>query len=186
MTDSSGAKERVEALFKAIRVPVVFLQLRSSFRSKMCHIWDHLAQHAVRDGSTYFVLLGDDIKFQTPGWKREIEQQFSDMASKRGLPLGFGCICFRDSAFPVFPTFPVIHRLHLDVFGNLFPPEFINQHGDPYLFELYRRCERSILGYGMMVRVDTTGTGNRGSYNSSYMYEPKPGPMPFWPHCVIK
>ena len=40
---------------------------------------------------------------------------------------------------PVFPTFPVIHRSHFSIFDRLLPKEFLNQHGDPFLFELYRR-----------------------------------------------
>lgn len=74
------------------------------------------------------------------GWKAEIEGRFTSIASTRGLPLGCACVAFRDTSFPVFPTFPVIHKVHMEVFeGSLFPPEFVNQHGDPFLFELYRR-----------------------------------------------
>ena len=78
-------------------------------------------------------------RFLTMGWKSEIEQQFEDIARKRDLPLGCACVCFRDVSFRVFPTFPVIHRSHMEVFGSLFPMEFVNQHGDPFLFEVYRR-----------------------------------------------
>jgi hypothetical protein len=73
------------------------------------------------------------------GWKAEIEAQFVDISEARNLPLGCACVCFRDTSFPVFPTFPVMHRWHLDTFGRLFPPQLVNQHGDPFLFELYRR-----------------------------------------------
>jgi hypothetical protein len=45
-------------------------------------------------------------------------------------------VAFRDATFPVFPTFPVVHRSHL---RGLLPPPFVNQHGDPFLFQLYRR-----------------------------------------------
>ena len=138
--DKSEAREKISALADAVQVPAVsFSLLRSHFRSKLCHIWSHLAHQAVGDGSDLFVLLGDDIRFLSPGWKSEIERQFEDIAAKRRLPLGFGCVCFRDISFKVFPTFPVIHRSHMDAFGSLFPQEFVNQHGDPYLFELYRR-----------------------------------------------
>ena len=137
--DTVEARARISALLEAIHVPASFFTLRSHFRCKLCHIWDHLAQQAVKNGSELFVLLGDDIRFLTPGWKSEIEQQFADIAASRSLPLGFGCVCFRDVSFKVFPTFPVIHRSHVEAFDSLFPPDFVNQHGDPYLFELYRR-----------------------------------------------
>jgi hypothetical protein len=59
---------------------------------------------------------------------------------ERQLPFGFACIAIRDETFPGFPTFPVMHRLHLTIFdGKLFPEELVNQHGDPFLFEIYRR-----------------------------------------------
>ena len=91
-------------------------------------------------GCDLFCLLGDDVRLLTPGWKSEIERSFRSIASKWHLPLGLACVCVQDVSFPVFPTFPIMHKAHLEVFcGALFPPAFINQHGDPFLFELYRR-----------------------------------------------
>lgn len=59
---------------------------------------------------------------------------------ERQLPFGFACIAIRDISYPSFPTFPVIHKLHLSIFGGkLFPQDLRNQHGDPFLFEIYRR-----------------------------------------------
>ncbi len=49
------------------------------------------------------------------GWKQEIEGRFVALAEERGLPLGCACVAFRDLAFPVFPTFPVMHKWHLAV-----------------------------------------------------------------------
>lgn len=85
---------------------------------------------------------------RTQGWKPEIEGAFASLAAARRLPHGAGVVAFRDAAFPAFPTFPVVHQYHLHVFGELLPPELINQHGDPYLFELYRRCGRHGWGSG--------------------------------------
>ncbi|KAF5342119.1 hypothetical protein D9611_001291 [Ephemerocybe angulata] len=45
------------------------------------------------------------------------------------------------------PTFPVVHRRHMDTFnGEVVPDIFINQDGDPFLFQLYRRwnCSKMI------------------------------------------
>lgn len=41
--------------------------------------------------------------------------------------------------------FPVMHRLHLEIFDTLFPPEFKNQHGDPYLWNVYRRWGAAVF-----------------------------------------
>lgn len=51
------------------------------------------------------------------------------------------CIALLDEADPGFPSFLALHTSsHLDLFGGrLLPEAFVNQGGDPWLFELYRR-----------------------------------------------
>lgn len=93
-------------------------------------------------GAELFVLLGDDVIMHEHAWQQDVEEQFAAIVvrSDGKLPFGFGCVAIRDKSFPCFPTFPVIHRTHLEIFGSsLFPKPFINQHGDPFLFEIYRR-----------------------------------------------
>ena len=139
--DCHDTQCRVRALFQGVGVPsaaVSFEVLRAHLRGRLCRIWDVLACRA--KGCDYFLLVGDDIRFLTAGWKAEIEAQFASIAAKRILPVGCACVAFRDTSFPVFPTFPVVHRRHLAAFhGCLLPAQFVNQHGDPFLFELYRR-----------------------------------------------
>jgi hypothetical protein len=143
--DCEATRERVAALFTA-RVgasKVVWHVLRSHYRGKLCRIWDDLARSAVEDGCCFMLLVGDDVRFLSPGWKREVEAQFEQVATRTGLPFGTACVAFRDDTFPVFPTFPVVHSSHLRLFGGLLPPAFVNQHGDPFLFELYRKLGAS-------------------------------------------
>ena len=138
--DCDDTQRRVRALFQAVGVPpaaVSFEILRAHLRGRLCRIWDVLARQT--KGCDYYLLVGDDIRFLSAGWKAEVEAQFRRIAAQRNLPLGCACVAFRDETYPVFPTFPVLHRRHLDVFGCLFPTQFVNQHGDPFLFELYRR-----------------------------------------------
>lgn len=140
--DRDDTIERVTELFTRIGVPatgVHSVKLRSHYRGKLCRIWDTLTRTVVRDGCCFAVLVGDDVRFLTRGWKEEVEASFARAAARSGLPYGAACVAFRDVTFPVFPTFPVVHRSHLRVFGGLLPPEFVNQHGDPFLFQLYRR-----------------------------------------------
>jgi hypothetical protein len=138
--DAPDSTKMLAELFKGVKIKHHPL-FEVGYRGKLCWIWDKLAQYAVRDGADFVVLLGDDVELKTSNWKREIEEKFLDISHKRNLPFGIACVAFQDTAFPVFPTFPVIHRRHiLEVYqGNLFPPEFMNQHGDPFLFEIYRR-----------------------------------------------
>lgn len=95
--------------------------------------------NAVQRKVDYLVLLGDDVVLETEGWKGEIETAMRDMSVGAGLPEGMACCAFRDLTMPAFPSFPVIHRRHMEIFGTVLPPEFVNQGGDPFLFELYRR-----------------------------------------------
>mmetsp|Transcript_9930 Transcript_9930/g.23952 ORF Transcript_9930/g.23952 Transcript_9930/m.23952 type:complete len:1010 (-) Transcript_9930:296-3325(-) len=138
--DNRVADERLRGLFAASNLAGLhFFRFTPAYSGKLCWIWDALARAAVEAGSDFFVLLGDDIDLKTEGWKREIEGQFEQISREQQLPFGVACVAFRDEAFPVFPTFPVLHRTHFHIFGELFPSEFVNQHGDPYLFEVYRR-----------------------------------------------
>jgi len=97
----------------------------------------------------YFTLLGDDVAIRTSAgdktrsWLRDVESKFQeidtcvrDISDK--LPKHFGVVAIRDETFPGFPTFPVVSRAHIDIFKHLFPPDFVNQDGDPYLWEIYR------------------------------------------------
>ena len=89
--------------------------------------------------------MGDDVTLEDEGWMRGAHAGFVAMAADEGAPLGFGCIAFTDVGFPGMPTFPIVHHTHMDIFGGEVVPDiFVNQDGDPYLFQLYRRwgCSR--------------------------------------------
>ena len=111
------------------------------YRGAICKIWARLAGIAYEQFSCDFTcLLGDDIVLETNGWQLIIERAFSAVAEERNLPFGCACVAFHDTAFRGFPTFPVVHRWHHVTFGKrLLPSHFVNQGGDPYLFELYKR-----------------------------------------------
>jgi nucleoside-diphosphate-sugar epimerase len=105
----------------------------------ICAIWGDLAYDAWAAGCDFSVLLGDDILLLTCGWADIVYQAFYHLHTSLSLPFGFGCVAFADSAFPGFPTFPVVHRTHMDIFaGRIFPSTFKNQDADPFLFQVYR------------------------------------------------
>lgn len=144
--DRDDTKLRITQIFMTIGIPndaIHISILRSHYRGKLCRIWDFLAGKAVEEGCCFSLLVGDDVRFLTKDWKVEVEQQFSSIALRCKLPYGMACVALRDVTFSVFPTFPVIHRSHFAVFGCLFPVQFVNQHGDPFLFEVYRRLGAS-------------------------------------------
>ena len=137
--DSDDARRRLEALFAPLTVEVL-PPLVPAYQGAVCWIWALLAKHAAAAGAELLVLLGDDVELLDNAWQEDVEARFEEVAIERGLPFGCACVAIRDRSYEVFPTFPVIHRDHLEAFdGELFPKEFRNQHGDPYLYELYRR-----------------------------------------------
>jgi glycosyltransferase involved in cell wall biosynthesis len=84
--------------------------------------------------------MGDDVTLEDEGWMRDAHAVFVGMATDEKIPLGFGGVAFTDTTFPGMPTFPIVHRTHMEIFnGEVVPQIFVNQDGDPYLFQLYRR-----------------------------------------------
>ncbi|TFK56259.1 glycosyltransferase family 2 protein [Heliocybe sulcata] len=109
-------------------------------RGHVCDLWRALARRAWEDKCDYYVLMGDDVVLMDEGWMRDTVAEFNHMAEREHVPYGFGCVAFTDVTFPGMPTFPIIHRSHLDMFdGEVVPDIFVNQDGDPYLYQLYRR-----------------------------------------------
>jgi nucleoside-diphosphate-sugar epimerase/glycosyltransferase involved in cell wall biosynthesis len=111
----------------------------------VCSLWRDCARRAYADGCHYFALMGDDVRLEDEGWMRDAHAVFMDMSTDEKVPLGFGCVAFTDITFPGMPTFPIVHRTHMDIFkGEVVPQIFVNQDGDPFLFQAYRRwnCSR--------------------------------------------
>ena len=130
-----------------------------------------LASRAVDNDAEFVVLLGDDIyvheEKSSLGWQDDVETCFRNISTETGLPFGCGCVAIQDEAYQTFPTFPVMHRLHLDVFkGELFPPEFCNQHGDPFLYEIYRRWGASRYTTSAQL-TNTVGGAAQPRYNKA-------------------
>ncbi|KAF9782332.1 glycosyltransferase family 2 protein [Thelephora terrestris] len=132
-------------------------------KGHVCAHWRDCARRAFEDQCDYFTLLGDDVTLKDPGWMRRIHEEFKRLQNGKGVPFGFGCVAFTDTTFPGMPTFPVIHRTHMEIFEGLVVPEvFFNQDGDPFLFQLYRRW-----GCSSMIEA-RIGNGVGGSSGARY------------------
>ncbi|KAH6908593.1 NAD-dependent epimerase/dehydratase [Coprinopsis sp. MPI-PUGE-AT-0042] len=115
-------------------------------RGHVCALWRECAKGAFDDGCQYMGLFGDDVTILDEGWMRKVDSEFHRISNDHRVPFGIGCVAFTDVSFPGMPTFPIIHRRHLDIFnGDVVPDIFINQDGDPYLFQLYRRWNASTM-----------------------------------------
>ena len=107
-----------------------------------------------------FCLLGDDVTISPRReWLKSVIQSFSSIQEclfkDSGLEVewGFGVVALRDETFHGFPTFPIVGRPHLDIFkGELVPSIFVNQDGDPYQWELYRRYGAAFYAEGVTLK----------------------------------
>jgi len=136
--DTKQARKRIERMLPCT---VRFVSIHQMMFGKVCRIWSHLGGQAKHD---FIISLGDDIKLLDKGWKQDVEQRFVDMQYKNSkLPFGAACVAFNDVSFPGFPTFPVVHRFHLNTFKTLLPRHFVDQGGDPFLYNLYSRFNAS-------------------------------------------
>ncbi len=112
----------------------------------VCSIWRQCAERAWAEKCDYFVLMGDDVVLHDPDWMRDIHHEFQRLTKSQHVPFGFGCVAFTDLSSPGMPTFPVVHRTHLDIFdGTVVPETFVKQDGDHFLFQLYRRWDCSTM-----------------------------------------
>lgn len=107
----------------------------------ICTYWRILADSAIHEGCDFFGLLGDDVEMHTRDWIGSVIEDFTFLHKDLKLPpelFGFGCIALNDRQAPGFPTFPILHRLHYKLNGEIFAKDFVNQDADPFLFALYR------------------------------------------------
>ncbi|KAF8901610.1 hypothetical protein CPB85DRAFT_1439035 [Mucidula mucida] len=154
----SGMTE-VEYAFRGTGLPVKTL-VGYHEPGRVCSLWRQCARKAYEDPTnTYFILLGDDVELLTAGWMSTVHEHFQQISKQTGAPLGFGCVAFEDVTFPGMPTFPIVHRTHLDIFGgDVIPDVFVNQDGDPYLFQLYRRWGCATMVEGMRLQNNVGGS----------------------------
>lgn len=139
--DTSALHGIVE-IFEANCIPVTVQTFSEANAGQICTYWRILADLAVKEGCDFFGLLGDDVEVHCEGWIGDVIDDFGILHKDLSLPaelFGFGCIALNDRQAPGFPTFPILHRLHYQLNGELFSSLFVNQDADPFLFQLYRR-----------------------------------------------
>lgn len=129
-------------------------------KGHVCKLWRASARRAWENACDYYVLMGDDVEILDEGWMRDTVSEFECIAAREEVPLNFGCVVFTDTSFPGMPTFPILHRTHLDIFGGeVIPDHFINQDGDPFVYQLYRRWGCSVM-FDSRIRNNVGGSGD--------------------------
>ena len=163
--DDDDALKNGELIRSVCKDLPVQVEVFSGLQGKICKIWGQLAALAyVKHGADFTCLLGDDVVIKTDQWQEKMERQFITIACEERLPFGAACVAFVDESFRGFPSFPVIHRWHFMTFGgSILPPSFLNQGGDPYLFELYKRFGASRFALDCCL-VNTIGGKHSARY----------------------
>jgi len=154
--------ENMLSLFETIG-----LRFAAEIPANIIGIANTLSVLAYDDGCDYFVLFGDDVKI-SDGWYTEVLESFKKLDSITHLQ-GFGCVALKDLTFIGFPTFPVVSRLHIEIFGQYAFNEFINQGADPFIYAVYGRWGASIFAQDTWI-TNTIG----GDEHSLPRYERAP------------
>ena len=135
--DDNYDEDRLRSIFENAQ-EIVVKKYPIAKPLRICSMWRDLAKKAYERGYDFFLLLGDDVEI-SENWYEEAIKLFREISEKNNVPFGVGCVCIKDTTSPNFPTFPIVHRKHIELFDEIFPEVFVNQDADPYLYELYRR-----------------------------------------------
>ncbi|CAG8609049.1 8395_t:CDS:2 [Cetraspora pellucida] len=134
----------------------------------ICKIWNDLAIDAYNHMCDYIVLFGDDIIIESTNWMSKTHEEFIKISNEKKVPCGFGIVAFTELTFPGFPTFPIMSRTNIDIFGGKpFPVIFTNQDADPFLFQLYRRFDCSFMSKHLKLR-NLIGGSRKPRYKRIY------------------
>lgn len=144
----------------------------------ICSVWNEMAIVAWNEGAAaWVVLLGDDIEIGCSYHYRAFYRSFLDIAKRTGVPFGFGCPWWNDTAFPGFPSFPCVGKAHFKVFGGLIPERrrevFVNQDLDPYLQHMYLKFKAAPCVTDAV--ISNKIGGNIGSSDARYERIPAVG-----------
>jgi len=182
----SRRAELERALPAAARTSLVVFDPRRQPRGALNAMHARLAETAVTCcGASLAVLLGDDTAVEPRGWPSLVAAAFGDPA------LMVMVATLVDAADPGFPSFPVLRvARHLATFGGrLLPDAFdgLNQGGDPFLAELYRRAgaQRDLRG----VSVSNAVGGPLRAENASSYAPPRyvrAAPSPAAMHAALE
>ena len=164
-TDEKPAEKYLKSLGCARVQTVMFEPVEPA---AICGMWIELAQQAYKSNCDYYVLLGDDVNIDCENWFDEVEKEFKSIRPQLpSVPHGFGCVALLDAGAPGFPSFPIIGRVHMDIFkGEVIPSnQFINQDGDPFLFHLYTPFGATRIAQKVLL---TNGVGGVQHPNRAY------------------
>lgn len=127
--------------------PIEWVELEAG--RQLTAIWNKLER--VAWPWEYLLPANDDLAFQTsPLPAMETLKQRN----------GFGTVAFADEAFPGLPTFYVVGKLHVEIFGTLYPLPWGGAHQDPWIADVYRPWKASEIDDRFKVHNRIGAPGN--------------------------
>ena len=156
-------RQRLETCFSACEADYAISEFTPQDPVNLCFMVNAMAKVAYEDGCFYFLLLGDDVTMLTSSDNilEILHASFHKIKATlhHQVPFGFGCVLFEDESSIGFPSFPVVTRVHMEIFPSQWcPKQFINQDADPYLYEHYRPFKASIFNREMRLINGVGGT----------------------------
>lgn len=105
----------------------------SGTSSSPTHVWNRLFEKSYAEGCDYFFQVGDDINYKTLDWDRDFI--FTLTHNKYGRNIG---VCGPlDLGYPKLITQSFVSRIHMEIFGTMFPWVFKNCYMDNWISKVY-------------------------------------------------
>jgi glycosyltransferase involved in cell wall biosynthesis len=136
----------------------------------LCHVWDEMATEAFEKGCDWVMLLDDETKIDCAYHYRAFYRSFIDISNRLNCPFGFGCPSWNGGSYKGSMMFPVIGRVHLDIYGSLIPSNrkdaFVNKDLGAYLQGIYSKFGASPVVRDARVQTQTV---NSDIYHTPYV-----------------
>ena len=131
--------------------PPLRLSRYVAMRGAPCWIWNMLSLRAYADGATHFFQLNDDNRMLNECWA-------SNLISVLDSDGGFGVVGPRDVNNQRILTQSMVSRIHIDIFGKLYPDAFRNWYSDDWLSMVYGEAHTTMDERVVVVNSQTQGT----------------------------
>lgn len=95
---------------------------------------NQIAKEAYNGNMTYFVRINDDTKFVTKNWTSAGIKILKNYVPSNVGVVGPNCKQGNQNIL----THDMVHRTHLDIFHNYYPPEFENWWADDWITKVYK------------------------------------------------
>lgn len=139
MYDSKQKLQRVQKRLTTMigDYPLTIQMLRFPVTLSTTFVWNGLFRHALEeDVADYFLALHDDTEFY-PSSGRYWSDVMTESLMKNAIQPNFGVSAPLDMRNPKGVTHALVHRVHYEIFGNLFPPDLGNGEHDVWMSTVY-------------------------------------------------